>query len=199
RQLTDAMDLPAVAVEEPDIAGIDRRADPEGKARPVAREDDLLCDAVARQLDLLDRLERRRVVEGQPAVAVLVRVHEQPPSVLVAVAVEIPRRLEHALPMSRRHVVPRDATEVVSLVCRAVEGVTVRSPDGIAVESLPLVRRDVVDLAGRKLDDLEVEVSAELAVVRDGELSGDFDLQIVELASGEETPVRRETRRCAHP
>src|SRR5207248_11511238 len=137
RQFADAVDLPTVAVEEPDLTGIDRRAEPEGEARPGTREDDLLCDAVAGQLDLLDGLERRRVVQDQPAIAVLVRVHEQPPSVLVAVAVEIPRRFEHAFPMSRRHVVPRDPSKVVSLVRRAVEGAAVRAPDGFTVESRP--------------------------------------------------------------
>jgi hypothetical protein len=96
-------------------------------------------------------------------------MHEQPASGGVAVALQVPRGLDHERPAARLEVVAADRLRVAADVRGDEERTAVRAPDRLVEPRVILVRRHVLGLAGRDVDQIEVVVARPAAVVLDRE------------------------------
>ena len=104
---------------------------------------------------------------------------EQPPAGVVPVTLEIPVALDRDAPAPCAEVVPLDRLRVAALVRCGVEAAAVHEPHRLVEPRVVVVRRNVLGVAGRDVDDVEIVVAGTSAVVLDDEL----------------TAVRRETNR----
>ncbi len=149
--------LAGAEIVDPDLVRLGRCREPERDAGAVRREDEVLSDPVRRQGEAVD-----------PRVAVLVRLHEQLPSFLVAEAGRVPARLVDGLPHTSGDVVAGNGERIASLVRCDVEECAVGRPDGSEVLGRTVVRSDVDDLAALGSEQEQVRVAAQLT-----ELLGD--------------------------
>src|SRR5439155_16344031 len=101
------------------------------------------------------QLERAGVIDREPRVAVLVRVHEQDAAAVVDRALEIPLRLDDRLPAAPLDVEARNRGGVAADAGRGEERAAVGEPRGVADGCLVLVRCRVDGLAALEIDEPE--------------------------------------------
>ena len=135
----------------------------------VAGEDRVGDDAAPWQRHLAPELERRRVAQLEPRVAVLVLVHERVRPRVVDLHAEIPRALEHDLPRPRSHVVAGDRGRVPADARREQERAPVRKPRGRADVGRLVVRRDLDPVARLDVYEQQQVVGRALGEARDSD------------------------------
>ncbi len=162
----DALDTAGGDVARPDVAGLDRRDELEREPAAVAREDELLRDASARQLHLAKALERPRVEELDPAVAVLVRLDGRHPAGTVDHTGHVPVAFEGEAPPEP---VPAGDARDVAAEAGGAEEAPLVEPRGRADARLFPRRRDEPRRSGREIDEVELLHPGRRGLAVDGE------------------------------